>query len=51
MLWRLIKALFFLAVLAGIGLVGFAYVGPILFPTDFAAPGQQVTATVTLDAQ
>ncbi len=49
-MWRFIKLLIFLIILLGIGLVGYAYVGPILFPSDFAAPAQEVTRPVTLDA-
>lgn len=48
-MWRLIKALFFLLVIGAIGLVGYAYVGPMFFPADFAAPSQEVTRSVTLD--
>lgn len=49
-MWRLIKALLFLVCLAGVGLVAYAYVGPIFFPADFAAPSQEVTRPVTLEA-
>ncbi|MFQ1702191.1 hypothetical protein ACJ5NV_16515 [Loktanella agnita] len=48
-MWRLIKAILILIVLAGLGLVAFAYVGPIFFPADFEAPLQEVTHPVTLD--
>jgi hypothetical protein len=48
-MWRLIKFLFWLAVLAGIGLVGYAYLGPILVPDHFAPPVTQVTLPVELD--
>ncbi|WP_368188404.1 hypothetical protein [Aestuariibius sp. HNIBRBA575] len=51
MLWRLIKALFFLAVLGGLGLIAYAYVGPFFFPADFAAPQSEVTIPVTLTGQ
>ena len=47
-MWRIVKFLLILAVLAGIGFVGYAYVGPIFFPADFAAPSQKVTMPVTL---
>jgi predicted small lipoprotein YifL len=50
-MWRIIKALLFLAVLAVIAFIGYAYVGPIFFPTDFAAPSQEVTVPVTLDME
>ncbi|PRY74230.1 hypothetical protein CLV80_1207 [Yoonia maritima] len=46
---RLIKALLFLFVLAGVGLIAFAYIGPIFFPADFAAPSSEVTRPVTLE--
>jgi hypothetical protein len=49
MLWRLIKFLFVLAALAAIGLIGFAYLGPIFLPQDFAAPVTDVTVPVELD--
>ena len=47
-MWRIIKFMLFLAVLAGIGFVGYAYIGPTFFPADFAAPSQEVTVPVTL---
>lgn len=48
-MWRLLKAVVFLVILGGVGLIGYAYVGPIVFPADFAAPTQQITAPVTLE--
>ncbi|MDT0683950.1 hypothetical protein RM543_14765 [Roseicyclus sp. F158] len=42
-MWRLIKLLFFLAVIGAIGLVGFAYFG------DLTPQQQDVTEPVTLD--
>lgn len=48
-MWRLIKALLFLIVLGGAALVAYAYVGPVFFPADFAAPSQEVTRPVTLE--
>ena len=48
-MWRLIKLLLFLAVLAAAGLVAYAYIGPVFFPADFAATSQEVTRPVTLD--
>ena len=48
-MWRILKGLLFLIVLAGIGLVAYAYIGPIFFPSDFAAPTQEVTRPVTLE--
>lgn len=50
-MWRLIKALFFLAVLAGLALIAYAYIGPLFFPGDFAPPSTEVTQPVTLDTQ
>ncbi|MEM8980353.1 MAG: hypothetical protein AAGD04_12770 [Pseudomonadota bacterium] len=46
-MFRLIKYLFYLAVLASIGLVGYAYIGPFL-GVDFAPPQEEVTQPVTL---
>jgi hypothetical protein len=48
-MWRLFKFLMILLILAGLALIAYAYVGPILFPADFAAPTQQITAPVTLE--
>ncbi|WP_375282240.1 hypothetical protein [Pseudooctadecabacter sp.] len=47
-MWRLIKFLFVLCVLAAIAFVGYAYLGPIFMPDDFAPPVQQVVEPVTL---
>lgn len=47
-MWRLIKLLLILAVLAGVGLVAFAYLGPLLMPDDFAPPVRQVVQPVDL---
>ncbi|GAA6207340.1 MAG: hypothetical protein ACRBBQ_08105 [Cognatishimia sp.] len=46
---KLIRALFFLIVLMAIGLVGYAYLGPI-FGADFSAPQQEIRLSVPLDA-
>lgn len=46
---RLFKLLFFLIIIGGIGLVGYAYVGPF-FGADFSAPQDEVRLPVTLDA-
>jgi O-antigen/teichoic acid export membrane protein len=48
-MWRLIKALLFLIIFAGVGLVAYAYIGPLFFPADFAAPTTEVTRPVTLE--
>lgn len=47
-MWRLIKFLFMVAVLATVSFVAFAYVGPIFMESDFAAPVQEVVKPVTL---
>ncbi|MEM6895968.1 MAG: hypothetical protein AAF576_01220 [Pseudomonadota bacterium] len=47
-MWRLIKLLVYAAILAGIGLIGYAYIGPIL-GADFVPPQQTVTVPVELD--
>ena len=47
-MWRLIKVILFLAVLAAIAFVGYAYVGPVLFPSDFAAQSREVVESVDL---
>jgi len=48
-MWRLIKALIFLAILASLAFVAYAYAGPIFFQADFAAPSEQVVKPVTLE--
>jgi len=47
---RLIKYLFYLAVLAAAGLVAYAYLGP-WFGADFSAPTQEIRTPVILDAE
>lgn len=49
-MWRLIKAVFYVVVLCAVALVAYAYLGPMFFPSDFAAPAEEVTRPVTLDA-
>ena len=49
-MWRAIKVLFWLLVLAAIALVAYAYVGPVFFPGDFAPAQSQQTLPVTLPA-
>jgi len=51
MIWRIVKYLIILLVLAGLALMAYAYVGPVLFPADFAAPSEEVTAPVTLELE
>lgn len=46
-MWRLFKFLLFLAILAAIAFIGYAYVGPF-FGSDFAAPQETVTVPVEL---
>lgn len=46
---RLIKYLFYIVILAAIGLVGYAYVGP-WFGADFSAPTEEVRKPVLLNA-
>lgn len=50
-MWRLIKVLFFLALMAGLALIAYAYAGPVFFPADFAAPTAPVSQPVTLEFQ
>lgn len=47
-MWRLFKLLAVLIVLGGIGLVGYAYLGPIFFADDFKAPSSTVTEEIIL---
>ena len=48
-MWRLIKFLLILAVLAGIALVIYAFAGPLLLPADFEPPIEERTEPVDLD--
>lgn len=50
MIRRLMKGLLVLVVLAAIGVVVLAYLGPILFPAEFSAPQQDIRLPVTLGA-
>ncbi|MEM9436401.1 MAG: hypothetical protein AAGA15_05115 [Pseudomonadota bacterium] len=45
---RLLKLIIYMIVLAGIGLVAYAYVGPIV-GVDFMPPRETVTVPVELD--
>ena len=47
---KLFRAILYLVVLIAIGLVGYAYVGPI-FGADFSAPQQEIRQTVPLNAE
>ncbi len=46
---RLFKYLIYLIILAVIGLIAYAYLGP-WFGVDFSAPQNQITLPVVLDA-
>lgn len=48
MIWKLIKLLIFLAILGGIGLIGYAYLGPIFLPGDFAPVQGEIRVPVDL---
>ncbi len=48
-MWRLIKFLLILAILAGLALVIYAFVGPLLLPSDFEPPLQEMTQPVDLE--
>lgn len=50
-MWRLLKYLIFLAIFAAIGLVIYGYVGPIVFPADFAPPIVDYNEPVVLEAE
>lgn len=45
---RLIKLILILVVLGFLALVAFAYLGPVLFPAEFAPPLQEIRDPVTL---
>lgn len=49
-MWRLLKWLVYLAVLAGIGVVAYAYLGPF-FGADFSAPAEERRAPVVIDVE
>ncbi|PUB19261.1 hypothetical protein DFP92_101856 [Yoonia sediminilitoris] len=48
-MWRLTKVLIYLLLIATLGFIAYAYIGPVFFPADFAAPTQEVTSPVTLE--
>lgn len=48
---KLLKFLFFLVVLAGVGFVVFAYLGPLVLPEEFAAPQNTETQSIILFAE
>ncbi len=45
---RLIKGILILAVLGFLAFVAFAYLGPLLFPAEFAPPLEEIRQPVTL---
>ncbi|MEM1351281.1 MAG: hypothetical protein AAGF27_03000 [Pseudomonadota bacterium] len=49
-MFRIFKVLIFLAIIAFVGLAGYAYIGPY-FGVDFTAPQEEQRVPVTLDAQ
>jgi len=46
---RIVKYLIYLIILAGVGLIAYAYLGP-WFGADFSAPQNEITLPVVLDA-
>ncbi len=50
-MWRIFKMLFGLAVFCSIAFVAYAYVGPVFFRADFAAPTEVVSETVVLELE
>ncbi|ARO14198.1 hypothetical protein BVG79_00846 [Ketogulonicigenium robustum] len=48
MLWKFIKVIIFLAVLAVIALIAYAYLGPLVTPADFQPPAREIRTPVTL---
>ena len=49
MLWRLIKLVLVLLVLAALGLIAFAYVGPVFMPGDFDPHQEEIRIPLTLE--
>lgn len=47
---RLFKLLVYIVVLGGVGLVGYAYIGPFL-GVDFSPPQEEIRQRIILDAQ
>lgn len=47
--WKLIKLLVFLIFLGGIGLIGYAYLGPVFLPGDFAPVQGEIRVPVDLN--
>lgn len=49
MVWKLIKFIVILAILAAIALLIYAYLGPIFMPADFDPPVRDMRVPVPLD--
>mgnify|MGYP006297017105 CR=1 FL=1 len=49
-MWRIIKWLFYLAVLGAVALIGYAYIGPF-FGADFSAPREEIRSPVEIDVE
>lgn len=47
-MWRIVRWLIYLAILAGLALIAYAYVGPVVFPADFAPEQEEIRVPVTL---
>ena len=47
-MWRILKLLIYLAILAGLALIAYAYIGPF-FGADFSAPVQEIRVPVDLN--
>lgn len=50
-MWRLIKLILILALIAAAALIAYAYVGPIFFQDDFAPPVRTISEPVTLETE
>lgn len=49
MIWKLIKLLMMLAILGALGLIAYAYIGPVFMPGDFTAPQVEIRQPVQID--
>ena len=47
-MWRIIKWLIYLAILAGLALIAYAYLGPF-FGADFSAPLREIRVPVNIN--
>jgi hypothetical protein len=50
LMWRIIKWLIYLAILAALALIAYAYLGPF-FGADFSAPLQEIRVPVDLNGR